>query len=162
MVHRTHRERKEIYIKSLEQEIMQLKEVYTGSLQEKSVVADENRKLKELLTMHGIAYDNRGGGSSGYTTNLSSTSASQPGASYNFAGSSGFSPQSQTLSPHEPSPGPYGLDDPTLGGGQQGPQQGLDYDQLGVDFVLASVSRQGQDPRQFPQNYSSYHPRPPH
>jgi hypothetical protein len=57
----------------LEEQVMQLKEVYTGSVQEKNAVTNENRRLKALLRMHGIAYQNQEplSASSGPTCNTS-------------------------------------------------------------------------------------------
>ncbi|KAK6405812.1 hypothetical protein LTR95_018728, partial [Oleoguttula sp. CCFEE 5521] len=54
---RTHRERKELYIKALEQEVLRLKEIYASSSQERDAYAAENRKLRDLLAQHGISYD---------------------------------------------------------------------------------------------------------
>ena len=51
---RTHRERKEMYITALEDEVLRLKQVYTGSTQDKKRLVDENQKLKALLERHGI------------------------------------------------------------------------------------------------------------
>ena len=127
---------------------MQLKETYTGAVQEKLAVVDENRKLKELLRMHNIAYN-------GPETGTSTTQA----ASYFGGGSSGGRstsyPINQSFSP--PHLSTSGSASPSNSGAAQagseligGPQStfdphyqggGMDHDQLGVDFVLASVSR---------------------
>ena len=125
---------------------MQLKETYTGAVQEKLAVADENRKLKELLRMHGIAYDSH-----------DHSTPARPTASYLGGSSSGSRsaslPFHQTFSPpHLPTSGSVS---PSTSAAAQagselisGPQSnfdsqyqggGMDHDQLGVDFVLASV-----------------------
>ncbi|KAK0613009.1 hypothetical protein B0T17DRAFT_499116 [Bombardia bombarda] len=52
---RTHRERKELYIKALEDEVLRLKEIYSNVSQDKQKLADENRQLKTLLTQNGMA-----------------------------------------------------------------------------------------------------------
>ena len=51
---RTHRERKELYVKALEQEVLRLKDVYKKIMQERDAYAQENRKLRELLASYGI------------------------------------------------------------------------------------------------------------
>lgn len=52
---RTHRERKELYIKALEDEVLRLKEVYSAVTSDKDRLAEENRQLKQLLTSNGIS-----------------------------------------------------------------------------------------------------------
>ncbi|MCJ1379730.1 hypothetical protein MMC17_002833 [Xylographa soralifera] len=141
---RTHRERKEIYIKALEEQVMQLKETYTGAVQEKLAVVDENRKLKELLRMHGIAYNSHDNGTS------TGPAASYPGGSSSGSRSASY-PFNQTFSPPRlPTSGSASPSNSTaaqagselIGGPQSAfdPQHqggGMDHDQLGVDFVLA-------------------------
>lgn len=155
---RTHRERKEFYIKSLETEVMHLKEVYTGTVQEKNAVEQENQRLKELLRIHGIAFD---GHDSSQTQAAGQLAAFPPQssppppqsstASHGMMSSSAFSPPQQYMSSSttpEMFGGPGDFNDPTAFQAQpatqrQPPARGggnLDYDQLGVDFVLASVS----------------------
>lgn len=146
---RTHRERKEQYVKALEEEVVRLKEVYSGISQDKTKLAEENKKLKDLLLQHGIPFqsnapDDPGAGGGG----------SHDGEPYNASGS-GYSlphgPQSQSgLSP--------GMTSHTTGGsissagpptnqyttGQQlrnltqrvTAEKGVDYNQAGIDFVL--------------------------
>jgi hypothetical protein len=55
---RTHRERKEKYVKTLEEEVVRLREAFTIITKEKTHILEENRRLKELLEAHGIPYDN--------------------------------------------------------------------------------------------------------
>jgi len=55
---RTHRERKEKYVKTLEEEVVRLREAFTVITKEKTHILEENRRLKELLEAHGIPYDN--------------------------------------------------------------------------------------------------------
>ncbi|CAO2656813.1 Nn.00g056160.m01.CDS01 [Neocucurbitaria sp. VM-36] len=54
---RTHRERKEMYIKALEQEVIRLKDTFAATSRERDAFAEENRKLRELLMAHGISFD---------------------------------------------------------------------------------------------------------
>lgn len=134
----THRERKELYIKALEQEVLRLKDTFSGISRDKDTLAEENRQLKELLARNGIAWGGVGGideltqnPSNGYTSSGS------------ISGS--YTPGSQSVSPlHAPhAHGRFQGPPPTLGGStngrsmaQQQVQQGLDYDQTGIDFVL--------------------------
>ena len=136
---------------------MQLKETYTGAVQEKLAVVDENRRLKELLRVHNIVYNSHENGTSNAPT------ASYPGGSSSGSRSASY-PFNQTFSPPRlptsgsASPsnsntaqagseligGPQNTFDPQYQGG------GMDHDQLGVDFVLASVPR--------PARYAFSHP----
>jgi hypothetical protein len=133
---RTHRERKELYIKALEQEVLRLKESFMGVSKERDMFADENRRLKELLLAHGISIDlasspsgmhqfsrSYGGSSSGsvsggYGTGTNSTGYTSP-PNMQHRGS-----LSQDTTPIHNQPQ------------QVPPQTRLNYDQLGVDFVL--------------------------
>jgi hypothetical protein len=141
---RTHRERKEIYIKALEEQVMQLKETYTGAVQEKIAVTDENRKLKELLRSHGIPYNGQDSSTAaGLPASYGGSSSGSRSGSYPFT--QGFSP------PHPDEEPPISTRDAINATAAQfsGPprpfqqpqnhQGGMDHDQLGVDFVLASV-----------------------
>ncbi|KAI2777225.1 hypothetical protein F4815DRAFT_298878 [Daldinia loculata] len=135
---RTHRERKELYIKALEDEVLRLKEIYTNVSQDKDKLAEENRQLKILLQQNGISHSPGGGvddvGSSlspGYTSNGSISGGYGAGSSntaYTPGMTSISSPNSMTA------PSSQGL-----GGQQQQKQkQGhhVDYEQAGIDFVL--------------------------
>ncbi|KAJ5900039.1 hypothetical protein N7495_004783 [Penicillium taxi] len=66
--YRTHRERKEHYMRSLETEVSRLREAYTNEISEANVkiqqqyellysIRDDNEILKELLRAHGIQYE---------------------------------------------------------------------------------------------------------
>jgi hypothetical protein len=136
---RTHRERKELYIKALEQEVLRLKESFTSTSRERDAFAEENRRLKELLLAHGISFDMTGSlnglpqmGSSTYGSSNGSVSGYGPGSS-----STGYtSPQSVQ---HQRSISQDGMMQPQLMQQSQPILQhsnGLDYDSIGVDFVL--------------------------
>lgn len=132
--HRTHRERKELYIKALEQEVLRLKEVYGDAIRDRDVFAEENRKLRELLAANGLSYlldsiptkpmkvppSSSGSISGSYPAPSSASSRSPP-------------PQKQS-----PIGGP-----PTARSrnGNSKPSGTDDYDQLGIDFVLAYDNR---------------------
>ena len=132
---RTHRERKELYIKALEQEVLRLKDNYSRVTRDKEVLADENRALKLLLAQHGIPWTGTGGVAE--LTRLGRTAYSSSGSmsgSY-AAGSQEFTPPPQnshgspanSLSPHR-------VNGRTLA--QHQTQPAVDYDQAGIDFVL--------------------------
>ncbi|KAK4071191.1 uncharacterized protein Triagg1_6222 [Trichoderma aggressivum f. europaeum] len=86
---RTHRERKELYIKALEDEVLRLKEVFSTISQDKQKLVDENKQLKEVLVQRGIQVP-RVDDSASSAAQAMSVSAS--GISYAPGSSSGFSP----------------------------------------------------------------------
>ncbi|KAL2266635.1 hypothetical protein VTJ83DRAFT_5987 [Remersonia thermophila] len=51
---RTHRERKELYIKALEDEVLRLKELFSNICHERERLAEENQQLRTLLAQNGI------------------------------------------------------------------------------------------------------------
>ena len=153
---------------------MQLREVYKESLQQKNAVVDENRRLKDLLRMHGIAYSSRDQSSTpGYAPESTASASSRSASAYGYT-------QSQRLSPSHTHPSMSAS--PSFGGsdffGERTPlstQQGLpsqsamgsvmqgqhlqpqvqpqaqrgdsliNYDDIGVNFVLESVPQQSSD-----------------
>ncbi|KAF7196502.1 AP-1-like transcription factor [Pseudocercospora fuligena] len=138
---RTHRERKEMYIKALEQEVLRLKEMFAQSERERNAFAEENRRLKELLMQHGISYDFAASPikftreNSGYGASSSgSISGSYRGASE----STGFSPPPPpTMTGQMPmAQGMRNMQAGTVRGMGQLPSNRLDYDSIGIDFVL--------------------------
>jgi hypothetical protein len=149
---RTHRERKELYIKALEQEVLRLKELYDQSARDRENITEENHALKELLKARGIAYDasilsanipyntahSQYGGSSTSVTNSQTRGSISTGVtSPTRTGPSSIPNQSSMGSPlgsdgammmHHHAP-PHGY--------RPNPQQtGVDYNQVGIDFVL--------------------------
>ncbi|KAK1764704.1 AP-1-like transcription factor [Phialemonium atrogriseum] len=155
---RTHRERKELYIKALEDEVLRLKEIYSNISQDKERLAAENRQLRALVAQNGTP----GAGASG--SSLLDDSMSNPSIGYASSGSvsggaaasshtSAFTPPplsarsgASPITGHQPghhhhhhhqhsSQGQIstGLG---VGGGQLYRNPGVDYDQSGIDFVL--------------------------
>ncbi|GAB7347918.1 hypothetical protein MBLNU459_g5435t3 [Dothideomycetes sp. NU459] len=149
---RTHRERKEMYIKALEQEVLRLKELYGNSARDRDAIATENQKLKELLAAHGIAFDSLTPNASfnGMPVSYNGSSSGSISGSYRHeSNTSGFSPpaphshnqmSAQSAAAHHMAAG-------------QLPNNRLDYDQIGIDFVLTYDS-QGQP-------YRAAYPSPP-
>jgi hypothetical protein len=119
--------------------VLRLKDNFSRVTRDKESLADENRQLKLLLAQHGISWSGTGGIAE--LTQLGNTGAysSSGSLSGSYApGSQGFSPP-----PHNAhiSPGNASLTPPLgqMNGrslAQQQTQQGVDYDQAGIDFVL--------------------------
>ncbi|KAI9803750.1 MAG: hypothetical protein M1826_004941 [Phylliscum demangeonii] len=129
---RTHRERKELYVKALEQEVQRLREHVHAVDRDKAALSAENEKLQELLRQHGVLMSVVG--DRGPPPPSSSSSSNQPaafGGDLALAGSGyGVGP---LLSPTAAAP-PPGAASAVVLGGSAAPV--LDYDVLGVDFVL--------------------------
>lgn len=137
---RTHRERKELYIKALEQEVLRLKENFSLVSLDKETLAEENRQLKQLLAQHGIPWNGTGGvdelarnASVGYTSSGSISGSYAPGSQSNSP-----LPQTYSSTPAHPNyanaSAPNGVEGRSIAGQQV--QRGVDYDQAGIDFVL--------------------------
>ncbi|KAH9845731.1 basic region leucin zipper [Teratosphaeria destructans] len=135
---RTHRERKEMYIKALEQEVLRLKETFANSQRERDAIAEENRRLRELLAAHGIQYDFSSAPikfqreESGYGP---SSSGSISGSYAPGSESSSFSPLPQAVAPSMANGLPTNPPPPMQNMAQL-PNNRLDYDSIGIDFVL--------------------------
>lgn len=144
-----------MYIKALEQEVLRLKEVFAQTNRERDAIADENRRLKELLSQHGISYD-FGSSPIKFQRENSSFAASSSGSisgSYRGASdSTGFSPPPSGINGQmgPPQNMPAGS---RMRNMSQMPNNRLDYDSIGIDFVLTYDS-QGR-PMQIPDPYPS-------
>lgn len=134
-----------MYIKALEQEVIRLKDTFASTSRERDAFAEENRRLKELLMAHGISFDlstppmngiaqlqqaaaygSSSGSVSGYGPGSASTGYTSPPQSLQHRGSISHENLGQQ---------PLHMQQP---GQQTSPHQqnGLDYDQIGIDFVL--------------------------
>lgn len=164
-LYRTHRERKELYIKALEDEVLRLKEIYSNVSQDKTQLADENRLLRDMLTQNGLSL-------AGLSLRDEPTSipdityrqASNPASdSFQFqesgGSSSAFSPglASQSSGPSQSSTArhqaPVGGEQLHQLTQQALQQKGIDYEQAGIDFVLTYDD---------PQSSSGAYLSPPH
>ena len=124
-----------MYIKALEQEVLRLKDAFTGVSKERDAFAEENRRLKELLMAHGITFDSL----------LSASNVQNFGSSYGGSSSgsvsggygTGTNSTGYTSPPTMQHRGSVSHDVP-ISQPQQAPQSnsGMDYDQIGIDFVL--------------------------
>lgn len=141
-IYRTHRERKEMYIKALEQEVLRLKETFGTTSRERDQFAEENRRLKELLMAHGINFDSIASPAGGLAVNIGSSAYSSSGSV-----SGGYGPGSVSTGYTSPPSvrhrnGSISQDmmmPSTMHTHAMQPSQQvgeLDYDQIGVDFVL--------------------------
>ncbi|KAI9838634.1 MAG: hypothetical protein M1819_004948 [Sarea resinae] len=132
---RTHRERKELYIKALEQEVLRLKETFNQTARERDAAIEEARLLKAILAKHGIPFP----GNENYGQGLIGGSSTSSGAGETYSRSSQSASQSPPIAslPAQVQPG------------ATGPQQtAIDYDQIGIDFVL-TLERPCMDHMQF-------------
>ncbi len=121
-----------MYIKALEQEVLRLKETFGSTVRERDAMAEEIRRLKEILAANGITY----------TSDSLASANSAPGRSSSGSISGSYAPPSSTTSfSPPPSAGNYsGRAGPTPGRPATNaagvPTTGIDYDQIGIDFVL--------------------------
>jgi hypothetical protein len=133
-----------MYIKALEQEVLRLKETFATTSRERDAFAEENRRLKELLMAHGITFDLSSPPVNGVQQISSSAYGSSSGSVSGYApGSASTGYTSPPSFQHRASLSHDGMNQQPLTlqhqqqGHQQGAQQsGLDYDQIGIDFVL--------------------------
>jgi hypothetical protein len=133
-----------MYIKALEQEVLRLKEMFTSTTKERDAVAEENRRLKELLASHGISYDFASVPLTFCRENSSAYGRSTTGST---AGS--FHPRSDSTSTNISPPHSQGQRPLQPVPTAVAPQQtislpnntGLNYDQIGIDFVLTYDSQ---------------------
>ncbi|KAF4509761.1 hypothetical protein G6O67_003901 [Ophiocordyceps sinensis] len=136
---RTHRERKELYIKALEDEVLRLKELYSTISQDKDKLADENKQLRDSLAQHGIPYSSGGQDDLASNPSYSHPSGTSPGNSYATASHTTFSPStapSVVPSTYTSTLQPV-MGDQLRGMAHSSNGKGVDIDQAGIDFVLA-------------------------
>ncbi|KAK4988062.1 hypothetical protein LTR50_004178 [Elasticomyces elasticus] len=134
---RTHRERKEMYIKALEQEVLRLKETFGCTAKERDAIAEENRRLKELLAAHGITYDSASPHNSFQRVGSSyggSSSGSISGSYRPASNSTGLTPPPLLSQSHQQQH--LQLQPTQRQNMAQLPLNNIDYDQIGIDFVL--------------------------
>lgn len=123
-----------MYIKALEHEVIRLKELYGSSISDRDAVVTENKRLKDLLIAHGISPDTMQplpmrGMPASYN---GSSSGSISGSYRQDSSSNGFSPPPLRSQDSKPM---------TMASAGQLPAQHLDYDQIGIDFVLTYDSQ---------------------
>ncbi|RYP60120.1 hypothetical protein DL769_008269 [Monosporascus sp. CRB-8-3] len=157
---RTHRERKELYIKALEDEVFRLKEIYSNVAQDKEKLAEENRQLKSLLHQTGappisagVIDDITSNPSFGYASS-SASGAHAPGSSHAYTPPLISIPTAPSLSTSsQPIPGNQVIHGTAS---QQLAPLHADYEQAGIDFVLT------YDDPDDPDDPSKAYMSPPH
>ena len=125
-----------MYIKALEQEVLHLKEYIGNNARELNAYKEENLKLRAVLVAHGIKVPDLP------KIPTSKNGIPHPSSSGSFSGS--YQPPS-SASTHSPPPHPGQLQQQCMSGQADGSaafhppgsNNNLDYDQIGVDFVLA-------------------------
>jgi hypothetical protein len=129
---RTHRERKELYIKALEDEVLRLKEVFSNVSLDRERLADENKRLRDTLVQAGLqhssphvagsatsrGFDSNNTGSSPLTSQSTAPSVGSP-MHLPPAANQGFMPSQQQ----------HGMSQPLYRGNPE-------LEQAGIDFVL--------------------------
>ncbi|POS83901.1 hypothetical protein EPUL_004157, partial [Erysiphe pulchra] len=147
---RTHRERKELYIKNLEQEVLRLKESFSKISRDKDAIEEENRKLKALLTQYDIPWSKISGFEETVRkfSNSNLTAGSTSGSYAPRSNSHGISPLDSPLSSNYPSTSPPKTAPNIRNIGDNQDRKFIDYDQTGIDFVL-TLERPCMDHMQF-------------
>lgn len=125
---RTHRERKELYIKALEDEVLRLKEVFSNVSVDRERLAEENKQLRDALVQNGIPL----GSPVSLTSHALGSSSLTPAMTANSTPPSMGSSSHITSSDHPQLSG-HQLLDLTRDASGRG---GVDVDQAGIDFVL--------------------------
>jgi hypothetical protein len=150
---RTHRERKELYVKALEDEVLRLKDIFSHAAQAKAQLAEENKQLRETLQQHGIPLP-----VSSASDDLRSDSLNPSGSAPSYASGSqaAYTPvtapslslpmdadiqrSGSTTSYNAP------LSALSSSGGGGGGGGGVDTEQAGIDFVLTYGSSSVAEP----------------
>lgn len=121
---RTHRERKEQYIKALEDEVLRLKEVYATVSNEKTAIAQENHQLRKQL-----AQQSGPGSAFGTHDDTASSNSFSPGAAGSNTGYSNTTAYTPPSGQQQQLP-PQGVAQPL------NPNPEINYEHAGVQFVL--------------------------
>jgi hypothetical protein len=126
-----------MYIKALEQEVLRLKESFANTAKERDAFAEENRRLKELLMAHGIQFELSSPGNSGMQQFGNSSYGGSSSGSVSGGYGTGTNSTGYTSPPTMAHRGSLSQDMP-MNQAQQvpHPNSGMDYDQIGIDFVL--------------------------
>ncbi|KHN98537.1 bZIP-type transcription factor [Metarhizium album ARSEF 1941] len=131
---RTHRERKELYIKALEDEVLRLKELYSNASQSKEKLLAENKYLKTIMAQHGVRFPRSADRDNGGSPGASGASPGNSGAPGSYAS---FSPGSQSGTSTGHSTNFQLMAGQQMRSAvQQLANKGVDFEQAGIDFVL--------------------------
>ena len=142
-MHRTHRERKELYVKALEDEVLRLKELYSNISKSKEKLMEENQQLKAILLQNGLQPRRSNDQDDGASPGAPGTSPGNGQGNGNGSGPGSyatFSPGAQSNSSVgqgmglQPMSGQQMRSAPQTTG-----KQSVDFEQAGIDFVLTYV-----------------------
>lgn len=140
---RTHRERKELYIKALEDEVLRLKEVFSNVSLDRERLADENKRLRDSLAQAGLQHSSPHVAGSATSRGFNSTNT----------GSSPLTSQSTAPSVGSPMHLPGAANQGFMPNQQQhGMPQHLyrgnpELEQAGIDFVLTYDNSYSKNPQ---------------
>jgi hypothetical protein len=140
---RTHRERKELYIKALEDEVLRLKEVFSNVSLDRERLADENKRLRDTLSQAGLQQSSPHVAGSATSRGPDSTNMSSPPLTSQSTAPSVGSPMHLPLATNQ------GF---TSGQQQQSmpqpPYRGNpELEQAGIDFVLTYDNSYSKNPQ---------------
>ncbi|KAM0563868.1 hypothetical protein ACHAPJ_000074 [Fusarium lateritium] len=129
---RTHRERKELYIKALEDEVLRLKEVFSNVSLDRERLADENKRLRDALTQAGLQHSSPHVAGSATSGGPDSANTSSPPLTSQSTAPSVGSPMHLPLAANQgfmPNQQQPGMSQPLYRGNPE-------LEQAGIDFVL--------------------------
>ncbi|CZR35248.1 uncharacterized protein FPRO_00629 [Fusarium proliferatum ET1] len=128
---RTHRERKELYIKALEDEVLRLKEVFSNVSLDRERLADENKRLRDTLAQAGLQYSSPHVAGSATSRGPDSANTSSPPLTSRSTAPSVGSPLNLPVAVDQGSTTgqPHGMPQPFYRGNSE-------LEQAGIDFVL--------------------------
>lgn len=128
-----------MYIRALEQEVMRLKELFQAVCMERDSFKEDNARLREILASHGLSLD--------FSYNSPNSSSANAPRMFDDSSTGSYVPMTESTrftSPPQTHPSVLSVSTPPTQpqlGNQSSTipplQTGLDYDQIGVDFVLA-------------------------
>ncbi|KAH7218262.1 hypothetical protein DER44DRAFT_20650 [Fusarium oxysporum] len=128
---RTHRERKELYIKALEDEVLRLKEVFSNVSLDRERLADENKRLRDTLAQAGLQHSSPHVAGSATSRGPDSANTSSPPLTSRSTAPSVGSPMNLPVAVNQGSTAgqPHGIPQPLYRGNPE-------LEQAGIDFVL--------------------------
>jgi hypothetical protein len=140
---RTHRERKELYIKALEDEVLRLKEVFSNVSLDRERLADENKRLRDTLSQAGLQQSSPHVAGSATSRGPDSTNMSSPPLTSQSTAPSVGSPMHLPLAANQgytPGQQQQGMPQPPYRGNPE-------LEQAGIDFVLTYDNSYSKNPQ---------------
>lgn len=139
---RTHRERKELYIKALEDEVLRLKEVFSNVSLDRERLADENKRLRDTLAQAGLQHSSPHVAGSATSRGPDSANTSSPPLTSRSTAPSVGSPMNLPVAVNQGSTAgqPHGMPQPLYRGNPE-------LEQAGIDFVLTYDNSYSNNPQ---------------